>query len=96
VPEFFQDDVTGAALGDALLKQMADREQVAQLQAEFRNVHELLRRGGAGRAADAILEYVGAKPVAPNPGPSPAGGADPASVRGAPPPTVSPRDIPRQ
>jgi lipid-A-disaccharide synthase len=59
VPEFFQDQVTGAALGDALLKQMADKAQVAQLQAEFRSVHEALRRGGAARAADAILEYVG-------------------------------------
>ena len=60
VPEFFQDDVTGAALGEALLKEIEDPRQVAQLQTEFLGVHELLRRGGADRAAAAILEYVGA------------------------------------
>ena len=58
VPEFFQERVTGAALGDALLKQMSDPGEVAKLQSEFRRVHEVLRRGGAARAADAILEYV--------------------------------------
>jgi lipid-A-disaccharide synthase len=67
VPEFFQDQVTGAALGEALLAQMADSGEVATLQSEFRSVHELLRRGGAARAADAILEYVGVEPVAPTP-----------------------------
>jgi lipid-A-disaccharide synthase len=60
VPEFFQEQVTGAALGEALLNEMADPVQVAQLQGEFRSVHEVLRRGGAARAADAILSYVGA------------------------------------
>jgi lipid-A-disaccharide synthase len=75
VPEFFQDDVTGQALGEALLNEMADRAQVAQLQNEFRSVHEVLRRGGAARAADAILEYVGVKPVAPSPTSAPRGGA---------------------
>jgi lipid-A-disaccharide synthase len=59
VPEFFQEQVSGAALGDALLKEIEDPAQVAQLQAEFRGVHESLRRGGAERAADAILEYAG-------------------------------------
>jgi lipid-A-disaccharide synthase len=58
VPEFFQEQVTGEALGDTLLKQMEDPAQVADLQNEFRRVHEVLRRGGAARAADAILEYV--------------------------------------
>ena len=59
VPEFFQEQVSGAALGEALLKQIEDPAQVTQLQAEFRGVHEALRRGGAERAADAILEYAG-------------------------------------
>ncbi|MEP7245697.1 MAG: hypothetical protein ABI885_18760, partial [Gammaproteobacteria bacterium] len=59
VPEFFQEQVSGAALGEALLKQLEDPSQVTQLQAEFRTVHEALRRGGAERAADAILEYAG-------------------------------------
>jgi lipid-A-disaccharide synthase len=59
VPEFFQEQVTGAALGAALTKEMADQGEVIRLQQEFRGVHEVLRRGGAARAADAILEYVG-------------------------------------
>jgi lipid A disaccharide synthetase len=59
VPEFFQEQVTGEALGEALLAEMNDSGQVAELQTEFRRVHEVLRRGGAARAADAILEYVG-------------------------------------
>jgi lipid-A-disaccharide synthase len=60
VPEFFQEAVTGEALGEALLQQIADPVQVAELQREFLGVHELLRRGGADRAAAAILDYVGA------------------------------------
>ena len=59
VPEFFQEQVSGAALGAALLQQIEEPAQVAELQAEFRSVHELLRRGGAERAAAAILEYAG-------------------------------------
>jgi lipid-A-disaccharide synthase len=60
VPEFFQEAVTGEALGEALLQQIADPAQVAELQREFLGVHEALRRGGADRAAAAILDYVGA------------------------------------
>ena len=56
VPEFFQEQVSGEALGSALLGQLEDRERVSELQAEFRRVHETLRRGGAERAASAILE----------------------------------------
>jgi lipid-A-disaccharide synthase len=58
VPEFFQEAVTPSALGEALLGQLADPVQVAQLQREFLGVHEVLRRGGADRAATAILDYV--------------------------------------
>lgn len=64
VPEFFQDEVSGPALGEALLTQIENPADVAQLQAEFRAVHEALRRGGAERAADAILEYAGVKGAA--------------------------------
>jgi lipid-A-disaccharide synthase len=60
VPEFFQDDVTGASLGEALLGEIADPARVGVLQQEFLSIHELLRRGGADRAAAAILDYVGA------------------------------------
>jgi len=59
IPEFFQEAVTGAALGAALLGELANPAQVVKLQQEFREVHEALRRGGAERAAAAILEYAG-------------------------------------
>jgi lipid-A-disaccharide synthase len=58
VPEFLQEQVTGPALGAALLKELDDRNFLAELEREFRAVHETLRRGGADRAASAILECV--------------------------------------
>jgi lipid-A-disaccharide synthase len=60
VPEFFQEAVTGEALGEALLREIEEPVRVAELQRDFLGVHEVLRRGGADRAAAAILEYVGA------------------------------------
>jgi len=59
VPEFFQEEVSGAALGAALLHEIEDPQHVSELSREFRTVHEVLRRGGAERAATAILECVG-------------------------------------
>lgn len=59
VPEFLQEEVTGEALGEALLRELGDRAHLSELQQEFRRVHETLRRGGAERAAAAILEHVG-------------------------------------
>jgi lipid-A-disaccharide synthase len=58
VPEFFQEEVSGAALGAALLHEIEDAPRVSELSREFRKVHELLRRGGAERAAAAILDLV--------------------------------------
>jgi lipid-A-disaccharide synthase len=58
VPEFFQEEVSGAALGAALLQEIDDPQHVAELTREFRTVHEVLRRGGAERAAGAILELL--------------------------------------
>ena len=55
VPEFFQEQVTGAALGAALLDRLSDAAYGRELEAQFERVHRELRRGGAGRAADAIL-----------------------------------------
>ena len=57
VPEFLQEAVNGEALGEALLRELGDREHLNELQREFRRVHETLRRGGAERAAAAILDY---------------------------------------
>jgi lipid-A-disaccharide synthase len=58
VPEFFQEQVTGAALGDALLREMGDPSHVRELVEQFAAVHRTLRRGGAGRAAQAIVSLV--------------------------------------
>jgi lipid-A-disaccharide synthase len=58
VPEFLQEQVTGPSLGAALLRELEDREFLSELQREFRTVHETLRRGGAERAASAILDCV--------------------------------------
>ena len=55
VPELLQEQVSGAALGQALLGRLADRDYLRQLDAEFLRVHEELRGGAAARAADAIL-----------------------------------------
>lgn len=59
VPEFLQEQVNGPALGAALLEQLdaANSPLGSELQREFRRVHELLRQGGADRAAAAILGY---------------------------------------
>jgi len=59
VPEFFQEQVQGVTLGDALLHELEDRDHVRKLLDEFAAVHRSLRRGGAARAADAIIECAG-------------------------------------
>lgn len=58
VPEFFQDEVTGEALGSALLQKVESLAYLEELRREFLRVHETLRVGGAARAAGAILECV--------------------------------------
>ncbi len=58
VPEFLQEAVTAESLGAALLAELGDPARAAELEAEFRRVHERLRRGGAELAASAILELV--------------------------------------
>jgi lipid-A-disaccharide synthase len=55
VPELFQERVTGAALADALLHEMEDPAHVRELLQEFEAVHRTLRRGGAARAAEAVI-----------------------------------------
>jgi lipid-A-disaccharide synthase len=58
VPEFLQEQVSGPALGEALLQVLDDQNLQAEMQHEFSVIHETLRRGGADRAASAILERV--------------------------------------
>ncbi len=59
VPEFFQEQVTGVALGEALLRQLGEPERMRELQEEFTAIHRRLRLGGAARAAEAILSLLG-------------------------------------
>ncbi len=61
VPEFLQEAVTGDALGDALLREVDDAAHVQELEREFRRVHQLLRAGGADRAAAAVIACAGAR-----------------------------------
>ena len=62
VPEFFQEAVTGPALGAALQSQLDDPVRRAALTARFRAIHETLRCGGAGQAAAAVLELARRRP----------------------------------
>jgi len=59
VPEFFQEQVTGVALGEALLRQLGEPQRMRELQEEFTAIHRRLRLGGAARAAEAILTLLG-------------------------------------
>ncbi len=63
VPEFYQRQVTGEALGRALLAEIENPAHVAGLRDEFAAIHRVLRRGGAGRAADAVLECAAGAPI---------------------------------
>jgi lipid-A-disaccharide synthase len=65
VPEFEQAAVTGPALGAALLEQLDDPVGTSALRAEFTLIHRELRRGGAGRAADAVLDCAARRPASP-------------------------------
>ena len=56
VPEFLQEQVTGEALGAALLGVLDDRAHQDELAREFRRIHETLRVGGAALAATAVLD----------------------------------------
>ena len=76
VPEFFQEQVRGAALGDALLQELEDRGHVRELVEEFAAVHRTLRRGGAALAAQAILECAARASALGGPPAMSAGGAD--------------------
>jgi len=62
VPELFQEQVSGEALGSALLSELDDHAHLAELAREFRRAHESLRCGGAAKAAASILELIGRTP----------------------------------
>jgi lipid-A-disaccharide synthase len=60
VPEFFQEAATGAQLAAALQQLLRDEDHRRILEARFRSIHVTLRQDGAARAADAVLELIGA------------------------------------
>jgi lipid-A-disaccharide synthase len=60
VPEFLQESVSGPALAAAALAQLNDKPRRALLAARFRAIHQSLRQGGADKAAEAILQLLGA------------------------------------
>jgi lipid-A-disaccharide synthase len=55
VPELFQEAVTPERLGGELLGWLEDRARAEAVTAEFRRIHEELRRGASERAAEAVL-----------------------------------------
>jgi lipid-A-disaccharide synthase len=57
-PEFFQEAVTSENLSGAIERALDDVAQREYLQREFLRVHQSLRAGGAGRAADAVLQLL--------------------------------------
>lgn len=58
VPECLQQRATADVLGPLLLNQLEDRVLRAELQHEFFDIHELLRRDAGSRAAQALLQLV--------------------------------------
>jgi len=63
VPEIFQAAVTPERLGRELLAWLDDPARVERVEAEFRAIHEDLRRGASERAAEAILALIDAAPL---------------------------------
>jgi lipid-A-disaccharide synthase len=61
VPEIFQEAVTPERLGAELLGWLDDPARAAAARAEFRRIHEELRRGASERAADAVLALLDAR-----------------------------------
>ena len=58
VPEFLQQAVTGGNLAGALERALDDVPYREYLQREFLQVHQSLRAGGAGSAAEAVLRLL--------------------------------------
>ena len=58
VPEFLQQAVTGDNLAGALEHALDDEPYREYLQREFLQVHQSLRAGGAGSAAEAVLRLL--------------------------------------
>ncbi len=62
VPERLQDDVRADVLGPLLLERLDNKTMRAQLEQEFLQIHESLRRNASARAATALLLLLGVNP----------------------------------
>jgi len=58
VPELLQDDATPEKLAEAALKLVNDKENLAQIQKEFTQIHHSLRQNTAEKAAVAVLAHL--------------------------------------
>jgi lipid-A-disaccharide synthase len=58
-PEFLQEDCRADSMGPALLRYLDDRARVAEIEAEYVQIHRKLRRGAGREAASAILALLG-------------------------------------
>jgi lipid-A-disaccharide synthase len=63
VPEFFQGQVRPQVLAEALHTALIERSRRDAVQVRFRAIHEQLRRGGAGRAAEILVELLAARGI---------------------------------
>jgi lipid-A-disaccharide synthase len=63
VPEFFQEAVQPQQLADALHAALTDPARREWLQGRFRSIHQGLRKGGAARAADVLLELLATRGI---------------------------------
>ena len=63
VPELLQDDARPERLGAAVLQFLEDPKRADVLKEEFRRIHGVLRNHADERAADAVLEVMGAPRV---------------------------------
>ncbi len=59
IPELLQGEVRPESLGAAVLEQLDASRRGGELERRFLQVHQALRRDGAGLAAEAILEVAG-------------------------------------
>ncbi|GAB7562919.1 lipid-A-disaccharide synthase [Methylobacillus methanolivorans] len=58
VPELLQHDAVPEKLAATLLQMLKDKSQIADIQSEFRRMHELLRQNTEEKAAQAVLSFI--------------------------------------
>ncbi|MDR5171472.1 lipid-A-disaccharide synthase [Methylobacillus flagellatus] len=58
VPELLQHDAVPEKLAATLLQMLNDKSRIADIQAEFRRMHELLRQNTEEKAAQAVLSFI--------------------------------------